>query len=109
LSNHLSLEKIWGDEALRKALIPLEEWRPYPTAKERDAWERLPEAVRGAVVDRADEALSADWPHVPATVYLQFSQNGNRTNYEDLHFNRRKILCDLIIGECVAGSGKYLS
>ena len=33
---------------LQKVLTPRAQWKPYPTAKDRAAWEALPESVRQA-------------------------------------------------------------
>jgi hypothetical protein len=99
----------WNQEILNEALLQRKDWVPYPGINDRQSWEGLPEGVKKALTAQADEALAAPWPHVPASIYLQFAQNGNRTNYEDLHFGRRSILCSLLLGECIQDSGKYLT
>jgi hypothetical protein len=108
MSPKLSLHERWDEKVLRQALIPAVDWKPFPTWAQRSDWKALPGYVRKAMVEQAEEALASAWPLVPASVYLQFSQNGNRTNYEDLHFGRRKILCNLMLGECVEGNGRFL-
>jgi hypothetical protein len=105
---NISLHTTWNEEILSQSLFPIEDWKPFPIASDRDAWDAIPEAMRTAMVGLAEEGLATAWPHVPATVYLQFSQNGNRIHYEDLHFGRRKILCDLMIGECIEGKGRFM-
>ncbi len=96
-------------------LPPREDFHPYPTARasDRSAWEKLPLDVCAQIVKLADEAETGPdapsrWTVLPATVYMQFRENGNRTNYEHLHFMRRKVLWQLALGACAAGEGKYL-
>ncbi|MCB0161855.1 MAG: hypothetical protein KDD83_27140, partial [Caldilineaceae bacterium] len=67
-------------------------FRPVPTIEDRGAWEGLPASVRAAHIARGEEALGYAYPGVPATVYLQFARMGNRSNYEELHFDRRHTL-----------------
>jgi hypothetical protein len=93
---------------LKKALIPRERWLPYPPAADRAAWLLLPESVRKAHVELGEEALFSNWPHVPASVYLQFSRDGNRSNYEALYFERRAILGQLLFAECMEGQGRFI-
>lgn len=103
-----SLITRWPDRVLESAILSREKWKPYPKAGEREAWMTIPDGARKAMVELAEEAVHSDWPHVPASVYLQFAENGNRTNYETLHFRRREILCNLMIGECIEGKGRFL-
>ena len=108
MPSRLSLHDLWPENLLRQALRSKQDWKPFPPSSERDGWMAIPDGRRKAIINLAESAVLMPWPHVPASVYLQFSQNGNRTNYEDTHFGRRKILCDLIMGECCDGNGKYL-
>ncbi len=94
--------------ALGTSLVARNDWRPLPKASERAGWEALPPDVRDTLVKNADKAATGDWPMMLATDELEFKRNGNRSRYEALSFGRRSRLGDLVMGECVAGSGKYL-
>ncbi|MCB0073529.1 MAG: heparinase II/III family protein [Caldilineaceae bacterium] len=83
-------------------------FKPVPTIEDRGAWEGLPASVRGAHIARGEEALGYAYPGVPATVYLQFARMGNRSNYEELHFDRRHTLETLTLAECMEGQGRFL-
>ncbi len=48
------------------------------------------------------------WPPLPATLYADFQRNGNRSRYEEQYFARRHALTELVIGECVEGTGRFL-
>jgi hypothetical protein len=108
MSTPLSLAALWPDSVLKEAILDLKEWKPYPGAGERGRWEALPEERKQLLVKNAEEAAQLPWPNVPASIYLQYQQNGNRSNYEALHFGRRRILTALVLGECVKGEGKWL-
>lgn len=102
------LSSTFTQELLRAKLVPLGQWHPYPRATERDAWMQVPEDVRTAITKRAEAVRGQDWPSLLATTALDFKRNGNRSRYEGQQFGRRRRLIDLVLGECVAGDGRYL-
>ncbi|MBL0155643.1 MAG: heparinase II/III family protein [Bryobacterales bacterium] len=91
-----------------KLLLPREQWRPYPTAAERAAWQALPADTARQVVASAEALLGQPWPSLPASVFLDFARNGNRTRWEKLHFDRRNRLRSQVLAECIEGKGRFL-
>jgi hypothetical protein len=102
------LSSTFAPELLRTKLVPIGAWHPHPRATEREAWMRVPEDLRAAMVKRAAAVKGRDWPSLLATTELDFKRNGNRTRYEGLQFGRRHRLIDLVLGECAAGDGRFL-
>ena len=102
------LSQLYSKARVRDVLIPRADWRPFPTASRRDAWEALPERVRQAQIARGEDRLNFDWPPVPATRFLDYARNGNRSRYEALSFGRRTALADLVLAECAEGEGRFL-
>lgn len=102
------LSSTFTPELLRRKLVPIGAWHPYPRATEREAWMQVPEDLRAAMVRRAEAVKGKDWPSLLATTELDFKRDGNRTRYEGLQFGRRHRLIDLVLGECAAGDGRYL-
>jgi hypothetical protein len=49
-----------------------------------------------------------DVPGLPATLYLEFRRNGNRSRYQDVWFLRPAMLGGLALAECVQGEGRFL-
>jgi hypothetical protein len=97
------------DEALlRRHLLAADAWHPYPQAHDRAAWSRVPADVAAALTARADAWLGTEWPQLPASLFLEFAENGNRTHYEQRYFERRSRLAGLVLAECVQGQGRYL-
>lgn len=93
---------------LAGSLLAAKDWKPLPSASDRAGWQGLPQDVRASLVKNADKSNAGDWQMMLATDELEFKRNGNRTHFETLSFGRRARLADLVLGECVAGNGKYL-
>lgn len=56
------------------------------------------ECYREDALREADKALSFEIPPLPANLYMEYAENGNRNNYETPYFQRRTNLDYLIIG-----------
>ncbi len=95
-------------EKLATLLLPREKWHPFPTAAERGAWEALPPADRGILVEAGVRGLGREWPGLPATLFLEYARIGNRSNYEAVRDKRRARLRELVIAECVEGKGQFV-
>jgi len=102
------LRSTFTPELLSKSLISAAEWHPYPKAAEREAWQQVPKEIANAIVARAEKAKGAPWKSLPATVFLEFKREGNRSHFERYYFVRRARLADLVLGECVEGGGRFL-
>ena len=103
-----SLSSRYPIETLREVLLPRSEWHPFATLAERDFWNSLPGQTRRVHLARAEQALGEKWPVLPATLYLEFSINGNRSRYEDPYFERRNRLANLVLAECMEAKGRFM-
>ena len=80
----------------------------YPPYADRAAWAALPGAARWKAAGDA-ALLDADTlPRLPLSLWLRFTQNGDRTVWEHAYFARRRTLCALVMAEAVTGAGSYL-
>ena len=104
----VSLAETYPGEKVGQVLISREEWRPWPPVEDRKAWESLPVDLRKGMVEQAEGYLHYEWPELPATLFLEYVRNGNRSRYQDRHFARRKALMDLVTAECIEGKGRFL-
>ncbi|MFN7936383.1 MAG: heparinase II/III family protein [Bryobacteraceae bacterium] len=102
------LSKDWNAEKVAGALLPAREWKPLPRFADRAAWEGLPAEVRGHIVEQASGLQKEPWESLPASVYLDFARNGNRSRYERIRFARRGKLNLLAVAECIEGKGRFL-
>ncbi len=106
--NRFKLRELYPQEKVAKVLMPREQWRPWPKWSDRKAWESLPEPVRKDLIANGEKYLRYGWPDLPATLFLEYAREGNRSRYEHEHFARRTALTDLIVAECVEGKGRFL-
>lgn len=95
-------------ELLRSHLAPAAAWRPFPRCQERAAWRALPADATGALLAQAQKLLGSPWPALPASVFLDFARNGNRSRYESLYFERRGRLAAFALAECIEDKGRFL-
>lgn len=102
------LSQKYPPEFLARTLIPREAFHPYPTIEDRSAWESLPQSVRAVHMAQAEAAMSMDWPHLPATLYLRYMREGDRRKYEKPYFARRDALAKMVIAECMEAQGRFL-
>ncbi len=77
------------EQSLQQGLLPVTVWKPYPKAADRAAWNGAPEAIRKLTIQEAEKLLGTQWPSLPASVFLDYVRNGNRTNFERLRTDRR--------------------
>ena len=94
-------------EALKTIVVPRERWHPYPKADEREAWRDIPEAVRQAHIEKGKAALGYQWSALPASLFLEYARNGNRSEFEKKYFDRRHTLERLVTAECMEGQGRF--
>ncbi len=95
-------------ERLKHLASALAAFHPGPAAQERPAWLALGEDVRAALLAAGEQALETPYPPLPATLYLDYSRNGNRVRFEASYFARRRLLNTFVLAECVAHEGRFL-
>lgn len=95
-------------EWVKANLVAPEAFKPYPPASDRAAWEGLSEEVRAGLVKRGEALLEMKWESLPASQFLEFAREGNRSRYERAQFERRGALRDLTLAECVENKGRFM-
>jgi hypothetical protein len=101
------LTSAWSAATIAEALPPRARFRPYPVAADRAAWEALPADARDALLQAGERQLKTPWEVLPATLFLEFARNGNRSRFEAVRDRRRRKLQDLVIAECVEAKGRF--
>ncbi|MFZ0218060.1 MAG: heparinase II/III family protein, partial [Candidatus Dormiibacterota bacterium] len=84
------------------------DYRPWPAWSDRSAWQRLPEDLRSALVERAAASLRTPWPALGARTYMDFARTGRRDAHEGPVHARRARLADLVLAECCEGRGRFV-
>ena len=80
----------------------------YPPYADRTAWAALPGAARWKAAGDAALQDADTLPRLPLSLWLRFTQKGDRTAWEHAYFARRRTLCALVMAEAVTGAGTYL-
>jgi hypothetical protein len=101
------LQKNYPPSRLHEVLIGQSEFHPFPrTAGE---WRNiLADSVIQLLIKNGEDALKLNFPNIPATVTLDFVRNGNRTHYEDISFQKRNLLWNLVLAESVEGKKRFI-
>ena len=102
------LSERYTQDVLSEQLPEPGTWHPFPTLQQREAWEALPPEVRTTYLDRGTALLGHEWPATPATLFLEYARNGNRSRYQNVRYARRHNLRDLVLAECIEGEGRFL-
>lgn len=89
-------------------LVSQADWKPYPVAADRAAWEWLPATLRASLITSGEAPLQKEWKPLLATRFLEYSRAGNRSNYEGENFERRNKLISLALAECAEGHGRFV-
>ena len=78
----------------------------FPTYKDRDFWNGLPESLKGQYISNAEKKLDYNWPVVKATDYLEIIRSGDRR--QGVYAAPRSALMALVMGELIEGKGQFL-
>ncbi len=100
------LEQVATKVNLNDVLVS--QFEPFPRYDNRNAWENLDAEVKSYYLDEAAKLLGKAWLTLPATYYLDFYRNGNRTKYQNMQYQRKNELFTLTIAECIEGHGRFL-
>jgi hypothetical protein len=104
--NHTSASHI--ERILRE--IPAQP--PFSPAADRAAWRQVRARVGDLAVKelirQAEQSAQAAIPALPASLWLECLRTGKREGYEDPCYQRRLLLRDLALGECLEYQGRFL-
>ena len=76
---------------------------PFPPARNRAAWEALPEDRRDALRRLAETYRGMEYPSLTARQFMAFARAGDRAAFEGPYFLRRRKLCAALLGICADG------
>ncbi len=78
-------------------------------ASDRAKWEPLAATKEGKIaLKNAVKISGAPVQDTPDGLYLEFSRNGNRSNYQRLYFRRKADFAWLYVGECLERKGRFI-
>jgi hypothetical protein len=78
-------------------------------AADRTTWDRLAaDPDWKQIVPAAEKYLNEPMPTLKDALYLEFTQNGNRTAYEKDYFQLEARFNTLVLAECLENKGRFL-
>lgn len=81
---------------------------PYGEARFfSDSKKELAEADLSGIIALAEEQMDKPVPFLPASLYREFAENGNRSHYEQPYFTRRNALLVLALAELAEKKGRF--
>ncbi len=80
----------------------------YPDISDRVKWEALSDSLKKSLIDAGEEALKEPWTQLLISDFREFAKTGNRVQFEDKYFPRRRKLNKLVMAECVENKGRFL-
>ena len=85
----------------------------FPPASDRTAWLAVlkkphSRKIARELVRTAREVLTQPIPALPASLFMEFVRNGDRSHYQAPYFARRANLNALVMAEVIEYKGKYL-
>ncbi|MDX2150373.1 MAG: heparinase II/III family protein [Bryobacteraceae bacterium] len=95
-------------EALAEVLLPAKELTYFPRVTDRAAWNAIGGEARTALIGAAETESKAPWTQLPASLFLEYKRNGNRSRFEAQRRRRRDRLTLLVLAECCENQGRFL-
>ena len=100
------LRKSCSSSCISKALVSQASFRSFPQSP--NAWKKvLPDTILQQLIRNGENALTGDFPNIPATVTLDFVRNANRSRYETISFGKRNRLWNLVLAESIEGKKRF--
>ena len=96
-------------EAISNSEIKIHEFLPFAKASDRCAWNELDSEWKNKSLELGKTYKDFSFKALSASDFMELSINGNRTNYEDKLFKKRKALSSLVISECIEYEGNYIT
>ena len=102
---HAAVKKAINENSIKSQA----DFHPFPTIDERDMWSSLSDEVKSYYAAYAGSARGRTFPILPARAYMRFLSDGNRSEFEKMYFERRRMLLALVMDECIQNSGENIT
>lgn len=99
------LPKEYSIEKLENILV--EDFHPYPVYSDK-IWNSIPDSIRTPYIDQAETAMNENWESLPASLFMEYKQTGERNGYQNVYFKKRSQLNALAMGELLEGKGRFI-
>jgi Heparinase II/III-like protein len=86
----------------------LHTFQPFHTKNGKPAWHNLSSSLQKELIKMGETYLCFSFESLMPTSFMAFTRTGNRTDYEEIYFNKRRALNALILAECVENQGRFV-
>ncbi|RZM24632.1 MAG: hypothetical protein EOO88_22175 [Pedobacter sp.] len=90
------------------SLLKIDQWRQETKTDIEQKALALDPQVKAVFISDAEKVLKQQWPVLTASEFLEFTRNGNRSNFEKKYKVRRDMLKKLLVGELLEKKGRFL-
>lgn len=101
------LAKQCSPQALAASLLPIEKYHPWPRIGD-PAWLEVRPHTRAALLAAGGRYLHHSFQAMPASLFLEYVRNGNRTDYEKVRGANLNALQAVTLAECIENQGRFL-
>ncbi|WP_259015808.1 heparinase II/III-family protein [Emticicia fluvialis] len=92
--------------AYKQALVPKNQWRPYPRTP--DEWKAaLPDSLIQGLIKAGEAAEKKEMPQLSASLLMEYVRSGDREKHSKISYARRVNLIDLVLAESVENKGRF--
>ena len=74
----------------------------------RALWDNLPPEMKKEITDKAAKYGFSGSDYISLSLFRDFKKTGNRKRLENVYFEKRRKLSNLVLAECVHGKGEYI-
>lgn len=86
----------------------LHTYLPFSNKDGELLWSTLSPSLQAELITLGESYLSFSFESLSATSFMSFTRTGNRTDYEEIYFNKRRALNALVMAECIDDKGRFL-
>lgn len=107
-SGNNKLTSSYTRKYINSVMVKDDSWITYPAYSDRKSWSQFPEEVRRKTILEGEKYVGYDWPIFTATMYLEFTREGNRSIIDRAIDNRSRALQSLVLAELMEGEGRFI-
>ena len=101
------------EKPIENEIIGLREIRglsfPSFSIENRSLWDGLDEKIRKEILNRAEDIEFSSSDYITLSLFRDFKRTGNRKNFENIYFEKRRKLSNLVLAECIENKGRFIS
>ncbi len=99
--------KKYSLDDVKKTLIPLKEYHPYPKTPEE--WKaNVPDSVLNTIIANGEKLIDFKFEGISGTTSLDYVRSGDRERYAKISYGKRNALTDLILAESIENKGRFV-